>query len=112
MNRDNSVIWYVISVSYTHLDVYKRQVPISEIPQYVKDAFIVTEDKKFYQHNGVDAEANIRAFLALIKNNGEITQGDVYNRQIQFGDKTTKVEVLRVEETYKKDEAKELYRYL
>ena len=50
-------------------------VPISEIPQYVKDAFIVTEDKKFYQHNGVDAEANIRAFLALIKNNGEITQG-------------------------------------
>lgn len=23
-------------------------VPISEIPQYVKDAFIVTEDKKFY----------------------------------------------------------------
>ena len=32
--------------------------------------------------------------------------------EIQFGDKTTKVEVLRVEETYKKDEAKELYRYL
>ncbi len=39
-----------------------------------------------------------------------VKPGDVI--EIQFGDKTTKVEVLRVEETYKKDEAKELYRYL
>ena len=41
-------------------------LPVEEIPQYVKDAFIVTEDKKFYQHNGIDAEANVRAFLALV----------------------------------------------
>ena len=40
----------------------------------------------------------------------EVKPGDVI--EIQFGDKTTKVEVLRVEETYKKDEAKELYKYL
>lgn len=39
-----------------------------------------------------------------------VKPGDVI--EIQFGDKTTKVEVLRVEETYKKDEAKELYKYL
>lgn len=32
--------------------------------------------------------------------------------EIQFGNKNTKVEVLSVEETYKKEEAKELYRYL
>ena len=37
-----------------------------------------------------------------------VKPGDVI--EIQFGDKTT--EVLRVEETYKKDEAKELYKYL
>lgn len=36
--------------------------------------------------------------------------GDVI--EITFGDRVTKVEVLSVEETYKKDEAKELYRVL
>ena len=36
--------------------------------------------------------------------------GDII--EIQFGDKNTKVEVLSIEETYKKEEAKELYKYL
>lgn len=36
--------------------------------------------------------------------------GDVI--EIQFGNKQVKVEVLSLEETYKKDEAKELYKYL
>ena len=40
---------------------------------------------------------------------------DVKNRdviEIQFGTRSVKVEVLDVQETVKKDEAKELYRYL
>ena len=36
--------------------------------------------------------------------------GDVI--EIQFGTKSVKVEVLDVQETVKKDEAKELYRYI
>ena len=39
-----------------------------------------------------------------------VKAGDVI--EIQFGNKNTKVEVLSVEETYKKEEAKELYKYL
>jgi ribosomal 50S subunit-recycling heat shock protein len=39
-----------------------------------------------------------------------VKPGDVI--EIQFGNKNTKVEIVSVEETYKKDEAKELYRYL
>lgn len=39
-----------------------------------------------------------------------VKPGDII--EIQFGNKTTKVEVLSVEETYKKDEARELYKYL
>lgn len=50
-------------------------MPFNEIPQYVKDAFIVTEDKKFYEHNGIDFEANLRAVWALVQHKGEITQG-------------------------------------
>ena len=36
--------------------------------------------------------------------------GDII--EISFGDKQVKVEVLSIEETYKKDEAKELFKYL
>ena len=39
-----------------------------------------------------------------------VKEGDVI--EIQFGTRVVKVEVLDVQETVKKDEAKELYRYL
>ena len=39
-----------------------------------------------------------------------VKEGDVI--EIEFGTRTVKVEVLDVQETVKKDEAKELYRYL
>ena len=40
----------------------------------------------------------------------QVKPGDVI--EIQFGNRNTKVEVLSINETYKKDEAKELYRYV
>lgn len=39
-----------------------------------------------------------------------VKSGDVI--EIRFGEKAVRVEVLDVQETVKKDEAKELYRYL
>lgn len=39
-----------------------------------------------------------------------VKQGDII--EIQFGTKTVKVEVLDIQETMRKEEAKELYRYL
>ena len=39
-----------------------------------------------------------------------VKEGDVI--ELQFGTRAVKVEVLDVQETVKKDEAKELYRYL
>lgn len=44
------------------------------MPQYVKDAFVATEDKSFYDHNGVDITGIGRAFVNLIKN-GKISGG-------------------------------------
>jgi len=46
-----------------------------ELPKAAVDVMLVTEDKKFYSHEGVDLVANVRAFYYLIKNKGEITQG-------------------------------------
>jgi len=49
---------------------------------------------------------NGKASKASVK----VKAGDII--EIQFGTKTVKVEVLDIQETTKKDEAKELYRYL
>lgn len=46
-----------------------------EIPYLVKRTFVISEDRKFYEHKGVDYKAVIRAFFALVKNKGEVTQG-------------------------------------
>ncbi|HHT88506.1 MAG TPA: glycosyl transferase [Clostridiales bacterium] len=54
-------------------DVY--YIEYKDIPTTVLNAIIVTEDKKFFSHEGVDYLANVRAAISLIKNKGEITQG-------------------------------------
>lgn len=46
-----------------------------EIPYMAKKIFIAVEDRKFEKHSGVDYVAVARAFVELIKNNGEVTQG-------------------------------------
>lgn len=46
-----------------------------ELPRWAVDVMLVTEDRKFYAHEGVDLLANVRALYYLIKNKGEITQG-------------------------------------
>lgn len=44
------------------------------------------------------------------KASANVKEGDII--EIQFGTKAVRVEVLDVQETVKKDDAKELYRYL
>lgn len=46
----------------------------------------------------------------VVKASVNVKTGDVI--EIQFGSKSVKVEVLDVQETVRKDDAKELYRYL
>ncbi|MDP2692646.1 MAG: PBP1A family penicillin-binding protein [bacterium] len=49
-------------------------VPNESIPLFVKHAFIASEDKTFYQHNGIDLKAIIRAGYENY-DSGEIRQG-------------------------------------
>lgn len=63
----------IISVLKSEKEVY--YLAYNSIPKAAIDAVLVTEDKKFFSHEGIDYLANIRAFLALIKNKGEIKQG-------------------------------------
>lgn len=53
-------------------DVY--YLPFEQIPVDVCSAIVSIEDKKFYQHSGIDYKAILRAAKAMIEN-GEVTQG-------------------------------------
>ncbi len=55
-------------------DVYDNQVTYSEIPQYLVDAVIATEDRKFFKHIGFDIFGIIRAFYTNLKA-GRVVQG-------------------------------------
>ncbi|MDR1663626.1 MAG: transglycosylase domain-containing protein [Clostridiales bacterium] len=49
--------------------------PFNRIPANLKNAFVAIEDKRFYQHNGVDIEGMARALYNVVKTMGEVTQG-------------------------------------
>ncbi len=58
-----------------HLEEVRRvNVPISAVPQFVRDAFVATEDRRFYEHNGLDWHGVIRA-IARNFSAGGIRQG-------------------------------------
>lgn len=58
----------------TMYDEHRRDVTLGEIPQVMIDALIAAEDKTFYEHNGVDPQGILRAFVANTRA-GETTQG-------------------------------------
>ncbi len=53
-------------------DVYYLEY--DDIPAYASAAMVSIEDKKFYNHNGIDIKAILRAAKAMIQN-GKVTQG-------------------------------------
>ena len=56
--------------------------------------------------------ANEACDAGRIMVNGKVAKASLDVIEIAFGDKRVKVEVLSIEETYKKEEAKELYKVL
>ena len=63
----------LISALKSEKEVY--YIAYEDIPQVYMDAMVVSEDRKFFEHGGVDYLANIRAAIALLKHKGKITQG-------------------------------------
>ncbi len=47
---------------------------MDRIPQYLADAFVAIEDKRFYEHNGIDIQGIIRAAFIVIQER-DLSQG-------------------------------------
>src|SRR5688572_26713644 len=95
-------------------------VTLAEIPAHVRAAFIAAEDKRFYQHRGVDERALIRAFIGNLTRPGRPQGGSTITQQLVknllVGDDLSyerkmreMIVAARVEKVLSKDEILELY---
>ncbi len=57
-------------------------VPLAEIPQQVRNAFMAAEDKRFYQHKGIDEHGLIRAFIGNLARTGRPQGGSTITQQV------------------------------
>jgi penicillin-binding protein 1A len=55
-------------------EISRRTVPLKQIPPRVRNAVIVAEDRKFYEHDGYDVEGISRALVANLQA-GDIREG-------------------------------------
>ncbi|GEO99608.1 penicillin-binding protein 1A [Methylobacterium haplocladii] len=60
----------------------RRVVPIAEIPELVQKAFVAAEDKRFYQHKGIDERGVIRAFIGNLAAPGRPAGGSTITQQV------------------------------
>ena len=96
-------------------------VPIEDIPDVVKHAFISAEDKNFYTHHGYDVTGMAAAFRDAILTRGQELRGastitqQVMKNFLLSGDRTGERKIkeiilaTRLEETLTKDKILELY---
>jgi penicillin-binding protein 1A len=96
-------------------------VPITEIPDQVKQAFLSAEDKNFYSHPGVDILGIIRAAVNDIRNTDKRPQGAstitqqvardfLLSNELKFSRKIREmVLAMRIDKAFSKDHILELY---
>jgi penicillin-binding protein 1A len=70
-----------------YAEVYEHEhrrhwVPLSEIPVFVQQAFIAAEDKRFYEHHGVDERSVIRAFMNMMAEPNKRQGGSTITQQV------------------------------
>jgi penicillin-binding protein 1A len=95
-------------------------VGLDDLPDYVKTSFIAAEDKRFYQHHGVDERGLIRAFIANLAQPGRPQGGSTITQQVAknllVGDDVSyerkireMIVAVRIDHDLKKDEILEVY---
>src|SRR6202045_1225013 len=57
-------------------------VPLADIPEQVQKAFLAAEDKRFFEHKGIDERGIIRAFIGNLAHSGRPQGGSTITQQI------------------------------
>lgn len=99
---------------------YGRRVALDDMPRYVREAFLAIEDRRFYDHTGVDRMAVLRAVFANLSAGETVQGGSTITQQLarnlfltpaQTVNRKLREMVLasRIERRLTKDEILELY---
>lgn len=95
-------------------------VPLASIPQTLRQAVVAVEDRRFYDHSGVDAFGIMRAALRNVQEGGLSEGGSTITQQLAknlflskektFSRKLTEAAyAMKIEATYDKDRILEMY---
>src|ERR1700724_448096 len=57
-------------------------VVLADIPEHVRNAFVAAEDKRFYEHKGMDERGLIRAFIGNLAQSGRPQGGSTITQQV------------------------------
>src|SRR6202167_3374862 len=57
-------------------------MPLAEVPDLVQKAFIAAEDRRFYEHHGIDEHGIIRAFIGDLADPGRPQGGSTITQQV------------------------------
>lgn len=117
----NVTIQYVDNMLVANLERYRIEyIALEEMPQHLIEAFVAVEDRRFYQHRGVDYLGVLRAIKVNITT-GELAQGgSTITQQLARNiflnhSRTAKRKLaeasvaLQLERRYEKDEILEMY---
>jgi penicillin-binding protein 1A len=80
-------------------EFYEQQrilISLSEMPEYLIQAFVAAEDSRFYQHAGIDLHSIFRAFIKNLQAGGIVQGGSTITQQV------TKSFLLTPERSYKR----------
>jgi penicillin-binding protein 1A len=97
-----------------------RTITIGEIPPYLPKAFVAIEDRRFYEHFGIDPIGLTRAMVNNLRRSGGVQGGSTLTQQLaknlfltQERTAARKIQeailALWLERTYSKDQILELY---
>lgn len=69
VTQDGSLVTEIAS------DENRKEIPLSEMGEYIPKAFIAIEDERFYEHNGIDIKRTLGAVVKFITGKGSSSYG-------------------------------------
>jgi len=109
----------LLRISLSPLDKYRIKLPLEDVPEHVKQGFLIYEDRFFYYHPGVNPYSLIRALITNYRSGRIVSGASTITMQIaklmETKERTLKsklIEILKafqLEKKYSKKELLEIY---
>ena len=107
-------------ITTVHSTENRLPVPLKDVPKDLQNAFVATEDSRFYSHHGIDPVGILRAVWVNLVHSGVSEGGSTITQQLARNaflsqDRTFKRKIseallaLKIEQHYTKDEILEMY---